>query len=587
MRCHYEVLGVSQRATDSDLKKAYRQMALVWHPDKNPDNMEEAKVQFQLIQAAYDTLSDPQERAFYDRNRESILRGKASGSDPKPETVDLFEYFSSQCYSGFNDSEKGFYTIYRQVFEKIAAKDMQYMDDEEEIIIPDFGSSDTDLEDVAEFYGYWSSYCTSMDFHWADEFDIREAQRMGRWVEKKIEKDNNKARQKARRQFNEEVRALVAFVRKRDKRWLARKKIIEAKIVENAQKQEAAQRRQREARQMKMKEDIEQEKANLAAYEDELKAMEEKFANEWGLTESDSDDDLEEDEVEINELREDKGDLEESEERLLDNLYCVACNRYFKTEKSKESHERSKKHKENLERLKATMFADEELYFTADCHDSKTVKDNSQSEEDVAEQPRSSKKKKKMKKKAATEELTDSPVSESIDKRKKSKRKNRQSVDELEINVKNFIDESESKTESDLPVINGHDEANEQNKEISAQVESEEEIDKNEKNEDADSTPLDNKDKKTERTKLEPDSRERYEKPETKPKLKGKKAKEARKQAREANNCVEQDVQVNKCTICGNMYPSKNKLFSHIKAEGHAALKTLGKEVKGKNKAKN
>ena len=44
--------------------------------DKNPDNMDEAKTQFQLIQAAYDTLSDPQERAFYDRNRESILRGK-------------------------------------------------------------------------------------------------------------------------------------------------------------------------------------------------------------------------------------------------------------------------------------------------------------------------------------------------------------------------------------------------------------------------------------------------------------------------------------------------------------------------------
>lgn len=40
------------------------------------------------------------------------------------------------------------------------------------------------LQDVAEFYGYWSSYCTSMDFHWADEYDIREAQRIGRWAEK-------------------------------------------------------------------------------------------------------------------------------------------------------------------------------------------------------------------------------------------------------------------------------------------------------------------------------------------------------------------------------------------------------------------
>lgn len=39
----------------------------------------------------------------------------------------------------------------------------------------------------------------------------------------KIEKDNNKARQRARREFNEEIRALVAYVRKRDKRWLERK----------------------------------------------------------------------------------------------------------------------------------------------------------------------------------------------------------------------------------------------------------------------------------------------------------------------------------------------------------------------------
>lgn len=40
------------------------------------------------------------------------------------------------------------------------------------------------LQDVGRFYAYWSSYCSSMDFHWADEYDIREAQRMGRWVEK-------------------------------------------------------------------------------------------------------------------------------------------------------------------------------------------------------------------------------------------------------------------------------------------------------------------------------------------------------------------------------------------------------------------
>ncbi|MPC35725.1 DnaJ subfamily C member 21 [Portunus trituberculatus] len=339
--------------------------------------MEEAKTQFQLIQAAYDTLSDPQERAFYDRNRDSILRGKASEGGSKPETLDLFKYFSSQCYSGFNDSEKGFYTVYRQVFEKLAVLDMQYMDDEEEeIFIPSFGQSDSDLEDVGRFYAYWSSYCSAMDFRWADEYDIREAQRMGRWVEKKIEKDNNKARQKARRQFNEEVRALVAYVRKRDKRWLERKKQINAKIAENAQKQLACQQRQREERQKSMKEDVEQERANLAAYEEQLKQLEGQFAREWGLT--DSEDSYQSEEGEAQEETEGVAENQETgeEELLLDDLYCVACNKAFKTEKAMENHQRSKKHKENLEALKATMNAEDRAFFNTTAFDNEAEQQN-------------------------------------------------------------------------------------------------------------------------------------------------------------------------------------------------------------------
>lgn len=64
MRCHYEVLGVSRDATDEDLKKAYRKLALKWHPDKNIDNAEVAKENFQLVQQAYEVLSDPHERAW-------------------------------------------------------------------------------------------------------------------------------------------------------------------------------------------------------------------------------------------------------------------------------------------------------------------------------------------------------------------------------------------------------------------------------------------------------------------------------------------------------------------------------------------
>lgn len=65
MKCHYEVLEVDRDADDAAIKMAYRKSALRWHPDKNPDNPDEAKKRFQVIQQAYEVLSDPQERAWY------------------------------------------------------------------------------------------------------------------------------------------------------------------------------------------------------------------------------------------------------------------------------------------------------------------------------------------------------------------------------------------------------------------------------------------------------------------------------------------------------------------------------------------
>lgn len=75
MKCYYDLLEVDKKATPEDIKKNYRKLALKWHPDKNPDRLQECTEYFALLQSAYEVLSDPHERAFYDRHKESILRG--------------------------------------------------------------------------------------------------------------------------------------------------------------------------------------------------------------------------------------------------------------------------------------------------------------------------------------------------------------------------------------------------------------------------------------------------------------------------------------------------------------------------------
>jgi molecular chaperone DnaJ len=65
-RDYYEILGVSKACTDADLKSAFRKAAMQCHPDRNPGDTE-AELRFKELNEAYQTLSDPQKRAAYDR----------------------------------------------------------------------------------------------------------------------------------------------------------------------------------------------------------------------------------------------------------------------------------------------------------------------------------------------------------------------------------------------------------------------------------------------------------------------------------------------------------------------------------------
>ena len=77
---HYQTLGVARDADDAAIKKAYRKEALKWHPDKNPENKEAAEKRFKAIAQAFKVLSDPNERAHYDRYGEER---QAGGGPPR------------------------------------------------------------------------------------------------------------------------------------------------------------------------------------------------------------------------------------------------------------------------------------------------------------------------------------------------------------------------------------------------------------------------------------------------------------------------------------------------------------------------
>ena len=79
--CLYSVLGVAEGASEQDIRRAYRTLSLRYHPDKNPENREEAEERFKEIAEAYSVLSDPQSRAEYDDGRRYGMdgRGRARG----------------------------------------------------------------------------------------------------------------------------------------------------------------------------------------------------------------------------------------------------------------------------------------------------------------------------------------------------------------------------------------------------------------------------------------------------------------------------------------------------------------------------
>ena len=326
---YYELLGVTRQATDEELKKAYRRKALELHPDRNYGDEESATKTFAEVQAAYEVLSDPQERAWYDSHESAILRGDdgQGGSDAptyqnvRVTTADdlarMVRKFNSNV--DFSDAPSGFYGFLRTTFEQLATEESiaAAWESHPEPEYPTFGHKDDTYDPVVKsFYVVWSSFSTVKSFSWRDKYRLSEAP--DRWVRRRMEKENKAFRQEGIKEFNDAVRALVAFVRKRDPRHTptTQSEAERQKVLRDAAAAQAA--RARAANQAKMEHTV----------------------PDWAQSRA---------------PEPEEGDFDDEEEEEQEVLECVACNKVFKSEKQWEAHEKSKKHQKAIHALQKKM----------------------------------------------------------------------------------------------------------------------------------------------------------------------------------------------------------------------------------------
>ncbi|KAE8375336.1 DnaJ domain-containing protein [Aspergillus bertholletiae] len=322
---YYELLQVERNASSEEIKKAYRRRALELHPDRNYGNAEAATRLFAEIQSAYEVLSDVQERAWYDSHRGVFL-----GEDDKPEGADysydmrmttsddilkLFSKFSPRM--DFTDASTGFYGALRETFARLALEETMACRWENVACVkyPTFGNCNADPEEVVRpFYVAWSNFSTKKSFAWKDVYRYSEAP--DRRVRRLMEKENKRLREDAIREFNEAIRSLVAFVKKRDPRYKPNTQ-SESQRQEVLRQSAAAQAaRSRAANQAKLRDHVMQD---------------------WAKTES---------------LGEEFSDTSDDE---IEYFECVACHKTFKSHNQFETHERSKKHIKAVKQLRWEM----------------------------------------------------------------------------------------------------------------------------------------------------------------------------------------------------------------------------------------
>ena len=107
-RCYYEVLGVERTASDEELKKAFRRLAMKNHPDRCPDDPQ-AQERFKEAKEAYEILGDPERRAMYDQYGHAAFENGAGrrGGAPFGDVGDIFGDIFSDIFGGGRRAARG------------------------------------------------------------------------------------------------------------------------------------------------------------------------------------------------------------------------------------------------------------------------------------------------------------------------------------------------------------------------------------------------------------------------------------------------------------------------------------------------
>ena len=360
LRDYYEVLNVATDADNDEIRRAYKKAALRCHPDKNHGRIHEAELEFKEVQNAYAVLIDEKERAWYDAHKDAILRGDNDGTSA-PDEQNLYDYFNPKCYAGYSDGPKGFFTVYRKVFETVVEEELRDSESTtkaDKSSYPMFGDSASPYyEVVANFYAYWSSFSTRKSFAWKDEYKAHEMP--DRRQRRAAEQYNMKERLKAKREYSTLVQELAAYIHRRDPRVRAeeeRKAAEEEAKEEKRLKEAIAADKRRRARDRALWEEVAAEEALREAEE------EERLAELAARGELEAQYGVDEQFEKYRQAELERKEAERAEEERLksEEHSCDVCGGTFKGAAAWAAHQNSKKHKANLRTNKKTQQANEE-----------------------------------------------------------------------------------------------------------------------------------------------------------------------------------------------------------------------------------